>query len=921
MSTRPTTLGAYTIERELGRGGMGIVYLARDPRLDRAVAIKVLPDAFTHDPERLARFEREARLLASLNHPNIGGIYGLEHDGDRRCLVLQYIPGDTLAQRLAHGPLPLDEALDVCRQIAAAVEAAHESGVIHRDLKPGNVKITPEGDVKVLDFGLAKGAEGSPSSSDLSQSPTIAFSATGAGVILGTAAYMSPEQARGKPVDRRTDIWSFGVVLYECLTGRQLFMGETVSDTIARILERAPDWSALPAQTPPRVRVLLERCLEKDPKKRLRDIGDARIELEAAIAERSTATRMAAAAADERRRSLFSPTALALAAVALVLGIGLGAALWGFLRPGVRGGAATGGPIRLSVDVPPDMRVSGWDFTPDGRAIVVRAQPRSAGPGETPLDRLYVRRLDRFELKPVPGTENVETYGFSYDGRFIVFRARVGREATRRVLARVAVDGNSPAVTICDWDDNWSSAFTCLPGGDILLAAARGTQLVRMSASGAVSPSLAKVGVQGYLSLGSPLPDGRHVFAALETWGAHGYQNDTWVLDSKTGQGRSLIPNSGFATWSPTGHVVFSRGGDLFAAPFDPGHAVITGDVVPLLTGLHTLSVWDNAYFVLGGGNLFYAPGAVSGGNRRLMIVGAPGDTVPFARARRPFEQPPSITPDGRRVAVVIPNAKGTFETWFADRDAATMRLAVAIPNADCDGPIWAPDGSRLAFTRIGKNAGDGVYVVRAGSGDAPTRIMLTDSFVRPVAWSPDGRTLLIMRFTQGHGDIFAVSMNDTSHTPRPFRATPANEREASYSPDGHMIAFNSDESGNMQVFVAAIRADGGLEPPVPVPTGAGAVVGFPRWSADGRRVFFATDADRIFSAAVTPGTNPVVGAPVERANVVDLRVGNSMWTLMPDGRLLIIQRGEDEGDPHRFDVVVNWAQELHATMAGAARR
>jgi hypothetical protein len=441
VSSPPSLLGTYPVERELGRGGMGVVYLARDPRLNRPVAIKVLPEALALNLESLARFEREAKLLASLNHPNIAAIYGTELTeaaaGAQRLLVLEYVPGDTLAVRLSRSALPLDEALDVCRQIALALEAAHDGGVIHRDLKPGNVKITPDGQVKVLDFGLAKGGSEPASNADLAMSPTLTYSPTGIGVILGTAGYMSPEQARGKVVDKRADIWAFGAVLFECLAGRQIFEGETVSDTIARILEREPDWASLPPQTPPKIRELLRRCLEKDPKKRQRDIGDVRIELEEALAARSSASRSAVGIAAGTRPGR-GPRAVAMASLFVLIGAAAGIALWSLFGPARSTGASLAS-VHLSFAVPASIRATAAALTPDGKTMIVIGYARRADGTEESRGRLYTRRLDGFEVRAIPGTEGAQSFALSPDGVRLAFVSTISEQSSQQRLAKCTV--------------------------------------------------------------------------------------------------------------------------------------------------------------------------------------------------------------------------------------------------------------------------------------------------------------------------------------------------------------------------------------------------------------------------------------------------------------------------------------------------
>src|SRR5579862_2085288 len=586
MSALPSTLGPYPVERELGRGGMGIVYLARDPRLNRPIAIKVLPDLLAFNPESLARFEREAKLLASLNHPNIATIYGIEEANGQRLIVLEYVPGDTLALRTAQGPLPIDEAIDIGRQIALAVEAAHEGGVIHRDLKPGNVKITPDGQVKVLDFGLAKGSA-AVSDAELAHSPTITYAPTGAGVILGTAGYMSPEQARGKPVDRRTDIWSFGCVLFECLAGKQIFEGETVSDTIAKILEREPDWAALPANTPPRVRELLRRCLEKDLKKRQRDIGDVRIELEEAAATRSSAARSASSvvvAPAESRRSWIGRGALLVAAGAI-----LGAGLWAAFGPAGQGSGGASGVRRLSIAVPPSIRATYGGITPDGKTVIIAGFDRKADGSEDPQARLYARRVDAYELKPIPGTEGVQSYAYSPDGHWIAVVGAVSAQSSSLHVIRVPVDGSAPPVAIADWDDGWNTPLAWLADGDLLIVTRDGTKFVRLPASGGAAKAPVAIdtgGMAATFSINQRLPDGRGVLLSSESWGSKGYEQQEWTLDLATAKARQLFDRAGTAAYASSGQILFMRGGTLMAAMFDLAKQAPAGESFAILDGV-----------------------------------------------------------------------------------------------------------------------------------------------------------------------------------------------------------------------------------------------------------------------------------------------------------------------------------------------
>ena len=640
----PAQVGPYRIEREIARGGMGIVYLARDTRLDRAVAIKALPDDVAADPDRLARFEREAKVLASLNHPNVAGIYGVEESEGRRYLALEHVEGETLAARLVRGPLPLAEAQEICLQVAAGVEAAHENGVIHRDLKPGNVMITPGDHVKVLDFGLAKGkvAEESGivppplladsptlSSPTLSHSPTFHSPATLPGVILGTAAYLSPEQARGKAVDRRTDIWSFGCVLYECLTGKRAFEGETVSDTIAKILVQDLDWSKLPKSTTPRIRELLKRCLEKDPKRRLRDIGEARLALEAVRAGETGATAAGAAAPPPPTNPLARVREAMrshgfLFAAGLILGALLGLNMWGQLGSGGHHGVRD--VMRVSVPIPPELRALEAQLTPDGRAEILRASLRSTvGAGESrPL--LYLRRLDKTEFEPIRGTEGATSFGLSPDGRWIWFRAPLSERSGQYRLLKAPADGSAPPTPLMSWDDAWFGGPVWLHSGELAIMRNHGKEFARLLGKGGSSSK--PVAITGLEFVGDaqfaglPLPGDRAAFAVIRSYDGGSYHEGLRIVDLKTGAMKPLLHDGGNGQFTPTGHLLFTRGDALYAAPFDARKLEIRGETVAVMDGLR-MPTWGNASFSLSENGILQTE---SGGSRLLAIQKAPGE-------------------------------------------------------------------------------------------------------------------------------------------------------------------------------------------------------------------------------------------------------------------------------------------------------
>ncbi|TMQ69104.1 MAG: hypothetical protein E6K80_12795 [Candidatus Eisenbacteria bacterium] len=879
----PLKIGGYPIERELGRGGMGIVYLARDPKLGRPVAIKVLPEAFADDPERIARFQREAQLLAALHHPNIAGIYGLEEADDRRFLSLQYVEGPTLAERIARGPLPIDEALDVARQTAAALEAAHEAGIIHRDLKPGNVKLTPAGDVKVLDFGLAKGAGSAESNPDLSQSPTVAFAATGVGVILGTAAYMSPEQARGKVVDRRTDIWSFGCVLYEMLTGNQLFSGETATDTIAKILEREPDWSALPEKTPEKVRELLRRCLEKDPRKRLRDIGDARLELEESLARDAKRSSVSAPAPAAPVRKGLPPLAW-VAAIAFLAAFGM-AGLLAMNRP------ERGPAMRLTVAEPQGASVSGdgaeCAISPDGRTLVFVA----ADSGGTV--QLWQRPLDKLGGDPIAGTENGLKPFWAPDSRWIGFFAN-GKLKKVRPGGGVEDLCSAPTPRGGTWSPKGTIVFAPAGEGPLFAVSAMGGDPRQVTALDSARHEVAH-------RFPWFLPDGKHFLYVALPGGPHGFQVMVGSLDGS--RGRPIMTVDGAPAYEG-GYLVFLRDRNLAVQRFDPGSLRLQGEPVTLADfPSGSQSTGYRAATLSSTGAMAYVNGATT--NSRLMWFDRAGHelgAVPIPSAQYLL---PILSPDERMVAVDRVVSANEQDVWIVDLERAVITRFTYGPQLNSVG-LWSRDGSRIAFESNRSGLFD-IYV-KPVSGATPEKVLVQggSQFKHPASWSPNGRTLAFYQLDQGTGFYIWLVPADGSGPPVPYLQTRFHEQNPDISPDGHWLLYTYDESGRPEVYVQSFPTPGHKYQL----TTSGCFLG--RWRGDGKElVLIGLDGQNVSSASVLESGETFRASPPRLLFRTPPNVNGIAETR--DGQRFLAPVPEGKSAATAITVVLNWKSALAA--------
>jgi len=880
-------LGPYEVGAQIGVGGMGEVYRATDTNLGRQVAIKVLPDAVAQDAERLARFDREARTLATLNHPGIAQIYGVEKQDGQTALVMELVEGPTLADRIVQGAIPVDEVLPIAKQIAEALEAAHERGIIHRDLKPANIKVRADGTVKVLDFGLAKAMEPAAGSSpSMSMSPTITTPAmTQAGVILGTAAYMSPEQARSKAVDKRADIWAFGAVLFEMLTGRRVFTGDDVSETLASVLKDTPDVSALPASVPTRLRALLRRSLERDVTQRLRDIGEARIVLDRLIAAAPDDTVSAAlttALVPTWRRALPWALASALGVVAVL-------ALWAPWRT-----APVSPETRVDIITPSTTQPGSLALSPDGRQIVF-----VAADGET--SRLWLRPLATTTAKPLAGTEGASRPFWSPDSRSVGFFAT-------GALKRLDLDRGVPQVLAPATN---GQGGTWNADGVILFAPGLLSPLLRVAATGGEAVAVTTLGAQELAHFFPQfLPDGRRfLFGAAERAGGEGI-----FLGALDGRAPTRLtsspPGPGLYAYVPSGFLLWTRAGTLVAQQLDLDPPALVGEPATLADQSWAVSVSATglvAYRTFGDyrTQLTWFDRSGTAGS----VIGAPG-----VRTAGTFR----LSPDGRRVAVQrrTASADSNLNIWLLDGLRAS-RLTFN-PGNDAF-PVWAPDGARIVYRSIRPGQPESLFQTLTNGTRVEEPLLQNGQSLVPTSWSADGKFVLYssVEAKSGDSDLWVLPMSGTEddRTPFVFLKTAFREAYGEFSPDGRWVAYHSNETGRPEVYVRPFVPPGGAGTAAPSAAGqwqvstAGGI--HPVWRADGKELYYLNPDGALMAVPITvAGGTLAPSAPVMLFAThilyggTDAQLGRQ-YGVARDGRFLINTVLNETAAP--ITLIQNW--------------
>jgi serine/threonine-protein kinase len=865
-------LGLFEVVSPLGAGGMGEVYRARDTRLCRDVALKVLPEAVANRPERRTRFEREARALAVLSHPGIAGIHEVGEAEGVTFLVLELVEGRSLADRLKRGSLPVREALDLARQIAEALEAAHERGLVHRDLKPSNVMVTAAGRVKLLDFGLAKALEDEASHD--SRLPTA--TATSGGLVMGTGPYMSPEQARGETVDRRTDIWAFGCVLYEMLTSRRAFPGPTPSDSIAAVLGAEPDWSVLPEGTPALVRSVLRRCLQKDRALRIHDVADARLEILEASEARPDPDRRHGSRPGRRQAG----SVLAGFAVLTLAG-------WLTHRGLARPEAPRSGQLRhYSVPTTSAAPLSTdaylpFDVSSDGQRLVYAAN--TEGPG------LYVRDLDQSEARALPGTKDAYEPFFSPDGEWVAFWSSRG-------LRKLPLDGRAAPTLICEAEDVLGAVWAA--DGTIVFAPSERGVLQRVSADGGVPQPLTRL-EPGEASHLWPelLPRGEGLLFTVQT-----ASGDTRIAAQSlaTGARRVIVEGGTRARYAPTGHIVYARAGVLFAAPFDPRHLRLQGQPVPFLDGVAAGPIGNAQFAFSSDGSLFYnrmsrAP------KRRLLLVDRRGLATPLPGDPGPYSFP-AVSPGGGRIALEVGDDQRE-NLWIYDLAAGRLtRLTSFGRNLAA---AWTPDGQTLTFAS-GTTALLQVLSQRADGSEAAERLVESEGFQAPNSWSPDGQRLVLVRASPAKdAEIYSVQ---TGREPELLVSAPGKQYSARVSPNGKWLAYVSDESGSDEILlrpfpgpgsIRQLTSEGGREP---------------RWSRNGSELFYRAHG-QLMSIRIDPSSGRSSGPPKPLFEDRYDRVSGLGYDVMPDGRFVMVEPDPDETLPGAIHVITGWFDRLRSAV------
>ena len=886
-------LGPYQIVSPLGAGGMGEVYRAHDSRLRREVAIKVVADSTAHDPNRMARFAREAQFLAALNHPNIGGIYGFEESSTMLALVMELVEGPTLADRIAQGPIPVEDALPIMKQITEALEYAHERGIVHRDLKPANIKIKPDGTVKVLDFGLAKALSDESNPTDISTSPTLTAAATKAGLILGTAAYMAPEQARGKAVDRRADIWSFGAVAFEMLAGKMAFKGDTVSDTLAAVIRGEPEWSLVPVNVPNEIQQLIRRCLNKDPRQRLQSIGEARIAIENVMEVRTppvessgiSATPSSVAAPEKENRAVKILAGCTLAALL----IGAGFLLANFLHPG----STRDLPIRFAILPPPGTSLNSVlrtvAISRDGTRIALSASS-SDGP------RLYIRDMNSASSVPITGSEGATNPVFSPDGRWLAFFA-AGK------LKKISLEGGTPVVIA----DGVTSPKGLTWGTDhnLYYAPSVSSAILRVSDSGGTPQAATKLQAdKGELADVSPdvLPDGKTL---LFTAFSGGNLDDGMLVAQKIGSAeRKVIVAKGTdAHFFAPHHLLYMRAGNLMATEFDAGKleasgspAVVVQDILMQPSGLAQ-------YDVSGNGTLIYVNGGKQAVENSLVLAEHDAKVQPLPVKPNLYESP-RFSPDGKLLALTVrlPDP----DIWVYDIERGALRRITFAPGED-ELPVWSPDGKRIAFASNGRQQ---AFMVAVDGSGQEQPLMKNESHFHLQSWSPDGNLIAYERLgSSGQYEVWMLPMGG-DRKPYPYLVSQFHVGQPAFSMDGNWLAYTSNESGRAEVYVQRFPGPGEK---IQVSTDGG---NHPVWSRDGKQLVYE-NAGTLWATEVLVSPFRVGKSRVLYQGDIWNDAAGPNYALAPGGhRIAVVERIKDP-DGGNVKVVVNWNQELQS-LAGS---
>jgi Tol biopolymer transport system component/predicted Ser/Thr protein kinase len=893
--TAGTRLHQYEVAAPLGEGGMGEVYRAHDTRLQRDVAIKILPPLVAGDPERHARFEREAHVLAALNHQHIAQIYGVEDAAGMLALVMELVEGPTLADMIATaGRLPVDDALDIARQIAEALEAAHDQGIVHRDLKPANVKVRPDGVVKVLDFGLAKaiGGDAVPgAAAALDDSPTITSRAmTRLGVILGTAAYMAPEQARGKIVDRRVDIWAFGCVLYEMLTGRRPFAGDTVTDLLSAVISREPDWSVLPGGVPPSVVLLLHRCLEKDPRKRLRDIGEARLVLEAPRTFEE-ASRPADTAAPRRARGWAVP---ALTAAVVLLATALGYLVAARARPVP---AAADAVTRFDVHPPDTAAALSLVFRPTV-ALSANGSTVAFVAASQGIDRIYVRTRSDPAVRVIPGSERGTGPALSADGRWVAFFAD-GAIRKAAIDGEASTIGNARDVRGMSWSDE----------GTLFLTADAASHLVSMPAAGGPMRQVTTLAA-GERTHRWPqvLSGGRSVLFTVGTLSSPD-SYDAGNIDAvvvATGERRTIVHGAAMARYCGDGRLLYSKGASLFAVAFDPDRLVTSGEPVQVIPALARDASTGAAHFACAGdGTLAYVPGSSASELRTLVWVTPSGETE-TARLPAGPHQEIRISPDGTRAAL-LNGTSGNGDVWVYDFSAATFnRLTFTGTNA---APAWSRDGASVYYSSFDVSNDASTVLKKPADGSREATALVKVPGRAYVAWVDPGETSAIVDGVNpksDRGDILRVAFG-SSAPPEKLVASPSNEYGASVSPTGRWLAYQSDDTGRPEIHVRELGG-GGARWQVTFEGGEE-----PHWSSDGLQLFYRS-ANRLMAVTLEPGGTFRHGRArglFDGAYNTGIESGRSYDVNPVTGRFLLVRPADAGPSARAVRMVLNWPADL----------